>query len=214
MSRLLCCFLLLLCISACSQPQDEIIRFGLASAPANLDPRYATDASSARINRLLYQRLVDFDEKIRPVPALATWEQLAPLHYRFHLQADRAAFHDGTVLEAADVEATYQSILAPDSGSPHAGTLQLIRDISILDKDTLEVSRAISPLENTIQPGDDFRKGEIVFRKGHVLRPQDLGLLAGLGQAEVSLYPKPRVAIISTGEKALYANIILKKGVI
>jgi len=138
MSRLLCCFLLLLCISACSQPQDEIIRFGLASAPANLDPRYATDASSARINRLLYQRLVDFDEKIRPVPALATWEQLAPLHYRFHLQADRAAFHDGTVLEAADVEATYQSILAPDSGSPHAGTLQLIRDISILDKDTLD----------------------------------------------------------------------------
>jgi peptide/nickel transport system substrate-binding protein len=138
MSRLFCCCLLFLCISACTQPQDGIIRFGLASAPANLDPRYATDASSARINRLLYQRLVDFDEKIRPVPALATWEQLAPLHYRFHLQAGRATFHDGTVLEAADVVATYQSILSPDSGSPHAGTLQLIRNISVLDKETLD----------------------------------------------------------------------------
>ena len=138
MYRLLCCLFLLLCIAACTQPQDGIIRFGLASAPANLDPRYATDASSARINRLLYQRLVDFDEQIRPVPALATWEQLAPLHYRFHLQAGRAAFHDGTELDATDVAATYQSILAPDSGSPHAGTLQLIRSISVQDKDTLD----------------------------------------------------------------------------
>jgi peptide/nickel transport system substrate-binding protein len=43
----------------CNQPQDDVIRFGLASAPANLDPRYATDATSARINRLLYRRLVD-----------------------------------------------------------------------------------------------------------------------------------------------------------
>ena len=138
MNQLLWCLLLLLCISACSQPPDGIIRFGVASAPANLDPRFATDATSARINRLLYQRLVDFDEQFRPVPALATWEQLAPLHYRFHLKAGRPVFHDGTALDATDVAATYQSILAPDSGSPHAGALQMIRDIAVLDKDTLD----------------------------------------------------------------------------
>ncbi len=89
----LCC--LLLCVAACSPPQDDVIRFGLASAPANLDPRYATDATSARLNRLLYQRLVDFDETIRPVPALASWELLSPVHYRFHLNPGRAPFHDG-----------------------------------------------------------------------------------------------------------------------
>lgn len=138
MNRLLSCLFLLLCISACTQPPDDIIRFGLASTPANLDPRFATDATSARVNRLLYQRLVDFDEQIRPVPALATWERLAPLHYRFHLQSERPAFHDGTVLEAADVAATYRSILSPDSGSPHAGTLQLIRDITVPDKETVD----------------------------------------------------------------------------
>jgi peptide/nickel transport system substrate-binding protein len=138
MSRLFFCFLLFLCISACSQPPDGIIRFGLATAPANLDPRYATDATSARINRLLYRRLVDFDEQLRPVPALATWEQLAPRHYRFHLKAGRPVFHDGSVLGAADVAATYRSILAPDSGSPHAGTLQLVRDITVLDEATLD----------------------------------------------------------------------------
>ena len=138
MTRLSGCLLLFLCLSACSQPPDGIIRFGLASAPANLDPRYATDATSARINRLLYQRLVDFDKESRPVPALATWEQITPLHYRFHLKDGRPGFHDGTELDATDVAATYRSILAPDSGSPHAGALQLIRNITIQDKNTLD----------------------------------------------------------------------------
>ena len=140
MTRLLSFFLtgLLLSLVACSQPQDDVIRFGLASAPANLDPRYATDATSARINRLLYQRLVDFDDNIRPVPALARWEMLSPTHYRFHLNPGRARFHDGSTLNARDVAATYHSVLDPDRPSAHAGTLKLIDKIEVLDKDTLD----------------------------------------------------------------------------
>ena len=130
--------LALLLVAACTPAPDDVIRFGLASSPANLDPRYATDATSARINRLLYRRLVDFDEQVRPVAALAHWEQLTPRHYRFHLDPRRDDFHDGTPLLAADVAATYRSILAPDSESPHAGTLQLIDDIRVVDDDTLD----------------------------------------------------------------------------
>ena len=133
-----CCLLLLSGLAGCSEPRDDVIRFGLASAPANLDPRYATDATSARINRLLYQRLVDFDAQFRPLPALANWRQITPLRYRFHLKAGRADFHDGSTLNAADVAATYQSILAPDSGSPHAGTLKLIEYITVEDSNTLD----------------------------------------------------------------------------
>ena len=129
---------LLLFVAACSQSQDEVIRFGLASSPANLDPRYATDATSARINRLLYQRLVDFDEQMRPVPALASWELLSPTHYRFHLTPGRTRFHDGSPLTAHDVSATYRSILDPDKPSAHAGTLKLIESITVLDDDTLD----------------------------------------------------------------------------
>jgi peptide/nickel transport system substrate-binding protein len=129
---------LLLGATACAPAPDEVIRFGVASAPANLDPRYATDATSARINRLLYRRLVDFDTRVRPVPALAHWEALTPRHYRFHLDPEREPFHDGAALRAADVAATYRSILAVDSGSPHAGTLRLISDIRVLDDDTVD----------------------------------------------------------------------------
>ena len=39
--------LFLLSLTACTQPVDDVIRFGLASEPVNLDPRFATDATSA-----------------------------------------------------------------------------------------------------------------------------------------------------------------------
>ena len=130
--------LLWLCIGACTVPPDGSIRFGLATRPANLDPRYATDATSVRINRLLYQRLVDFDIHGRPVPSLASWERLAPRHYRFHLQPERPPFHDGTPLTARDVAATYRSILDPATASPHAGMLRMIETIDVLDADTLD----------------------------------------------------------------------------
>ena len=71
----------------------------------------------------------------------------------------------------------------------------------LLDEKSLEVNRTLSPLENIIQPGDDIKQGSIVLRKGHRLRPQDLGVMAGLGQTEVTVYRKPRVAIISTGDE-------------
>jgi peptide/nickel transport system substrate-binding protein len=136
--------LLMLLLAACSQPRDEVIRFGMGAAPTNLDPRFATDAGSARMNRLLYRALVDFDEQFRPVPSLAHWEQFGPLHYRFRLGAQGRDFHDGSRLGAADVAATYASILDPATGSPHRGGLELIERIEVLDADTLDfhLSRA------------------------------------------------------------------------
>jgi molybdopterin molybdotransferase len=72
-----------------------------------------------------------------------------------------------------------------------------------LDENTIEVSRAISPQENVIRPDDDFKKGSNVLLKGSPLRPQDLGVMAGLGLSRVSVYRRPKVAIISTGDEII-----------
>jgi len=72
-----------------------------------------------------------------------------------------------------------------------------------LDESSLEVSRAISPQENVIQADDDFKKGSTILEAGRMLRPQDLGVLAGLGFSRISLFRKPRVAIISTGDEVI-----------
>ena len=98
-------------LAGCSEPQVDSIRFGLANAPANLDPRFATDATSDRINRLLYARLVDFSDTFEPIPAIASWKQMGSKHFRFHLNPNRSSFHDGTPLTTRDIKATYDFIL-------------------------------------------------------------------------------------------------------
>ncbi|MEW6241813.1 MAG: gephyrin-like molybdotransferase Glp [Chloroflexota bacterium] len=51
--------------------------------------------------------------------------------------------------------------------------------------------------------GMDARAGQVVLSKGHRLRPQDIGLMAMLGAANVSVYRKPRVALLSSGDELL-----------
>ena len=129
----------LVLLSACNQaPEGKRLRFGLASAPVNLDPRYATDAASTRINRLLYRRLVEFDERSQPIPGLATWTMPDPAHYRIRLQEGGREFSDGSRLMARDVAATYRSVLDADNASPNRGPLELIEHIEVLDPDTLD----------------------------------------------------------------------------
>jgi peptide/nickel transport system substrate-binding protein len=116
----------------------EGLRFGLAAAPVNLDPRFATDAASERINRLIYRRLVDFDAASRPVPDLARWEMLGPTHYRLTLGQAGRVFHDGSRLSAEDVRATYESLLDPSRASPHRAALAVIARIEVIDPDSVD----------------------------------------------------------------------------
>ncbi|MES2499771.1 MAG: ABC transporter substrate-binding protein, partial [Pseudomonadota bacterium] len=85
-----------LILTACNtQKSNSEINFAIAQAPLNLDPRYATDAASARVNRLLYQSLVDFDANAKPIAQLASWVQINPTQYQFELKPNRANFHHG-----------------------------------------------------------------------------------------------------------------------
>lgn len=139
MTRFLALGLLcLLFIAGCGKPDNhEEIRFAIAQAPLNLDPRYATDAASERINRLIYRALVDFDEHSKPVPDLASWQALTQTHYRFRLTAQGRQFHDGSRLTATDVAATYAS-LAALRDAPHAAEFANIAEVKAVDADTVD----------------------------------------------------------------------------
>lgn len=65
----------------------------------------------------------------------------------------------------------------------------------------VEVTTQLHPGENVGEVGEDIRRGELVFRQGHLLRPVDLSVLASLQIKEVSVYGKPLVSIIPTGEE-------------
>lgn len=130
-------------LSSCARQADDVIRFGLSSAPISLDPRFATDAASARLNRLLYDRLVDFDDASRATPSLADWEVLSPVHYRFKLRQDSGRFQNSRFqkngsLSAEDVKATYDYILKLENASPHRASLALIREVRVIDETTID----------------------------------------------------------------------------
>jgi molybdopterin molybdotransferase len=59
----------------------------------------------------------------------------------------------------------------------------------------------VRPGDNRRLAGEDLAKGSCALRAGRMLRPADLGLLASLGQAEVAVFRKLRVAFFSTGDE-------------
>jgi peptide/nickel transport system substrate-binding protein len=142
----LCATLLACDTRTFSTEEKQALRFAVASAPLSLDPRLATDATSERLNHLLFRGLVEFDEARRPVPGLAKWQRLSPRHYRFVLGATGRELTNGRRLQAQHVKETYSFILNPANASPHRGNLSHIERIEVLDTDRLDfyLSRADS----------------------------------------------------------------------
>lgn len=60
---------------------------------------------------------------------------------------------------------------------------------------------AVRPGDNRRLRGEDLARGRPALPAGKLLRPADLGLLASLGQAEVPVWRRLRVAFFSTGDE-------------
>jgi molybdopterin molybdotransferase len=72
--------------------------------------------------------------------------------------------------------------------------------------DRLRITEPISPARHIGKRGEDVAAGKAVLPAGRRLRPQDVGLLAALGVAEVSVIRRPRVDVLSTGDELLPAG--------
>jgi molybdopterin molybdotransferase len=51
--------------------------------------------------------------------------------------------------------------------------------------------------------GDDIKRGDLLFEKGTVVTPIDVGVLTSIGIASIPVTPRPRVAIFSTGSELI-----------
>jgi molybdopterin molybdotransferase len=84
-----------------------------------------------------------------------------------------------------------------------ADAVLMVEHAEQLDDNTLEVSRAVAPFENVVRRGEDFKKGEILLKKGRRLLPQDVGLLAAMGREVIKVYRTPVVGLISSGDEVV-----------
>ncbi|MGQ0635159.1 MAG: molybdopterin biosynthesis protein [Planctomycetaceae bacterium] len=65
------------------------------------------------------------------------------------------------------------------------------------------ITRAVTPGEHITFAGTDIARGETVLRAGQLLTSREIGVLAAIGMPTVSVWRKPRVAILSTGDEII-----------
>ena len=66
---------------------------------------------------------------------------------------------------------------------------------------TVIVYEPVLPFKHVSMKGADIKKGEIVLKKGEILTPPRIGVLAALGIERAKVFEKPLIGIISTGNE-------------
>jgi len=60
--------------------------------------------------------------------------------------------------------------------------------------------------------GEDIARGDLILKKGNVLRPQEIGVLASLGRSTALVIRRPVVAILATGDELIGVDQPLAPG--
>src|ERR1700757_1667878 len=128
---------ILLCFtSSCSHPtksDPSSLTFLIEANPVNLDPRFATDGQSQRMDGLIFSGLLARDAQMSLHGDRAeSWQTPDPLTYVFHLKPN-IKFHDGHPVTSTDVKSTFDFILNPANKSPKRGGFRMIEKIDTPD---------------------------------------------------------------------------------
>jgi putative molybdopterin biosynthesis protein len=165
--------------------------------------------------------LVPLDKAAGRVTAEPVWALLSAPHYHaaamdgYAVQAQATAAADdnhpvrlelGTdgparYVDTGDPLPTWANAVVPIEHVQQAG-----------EGAAIEIRAALAPWAYVRALGEDMVATELVLPANHVLRPVDLGAIAGSGHSQVSVRRKPRVAIIPTGTELVPAGSPVRPG--
>jgi molybdopterin molybdotransferase len=83
---------------------------------------------------------------------------------------------------------------------PGADTVVPVEETTV-DGDTVLVRLDPGPRRFVREAGEDVRLGSVVLERGRVLDPAAIGMLASVGRRTVAVHPRPKVAVVSTGDE-------------
>lgn len=147
--------------------------------------------------------------------------------------ADNSAM-DGYAVRAADATegATLKQVTKIFAGHPFDGELQagecarimtgaqmpagadavIMQENTTANDDSITINQTVKLGDHIRRAGEDIKQGDEVLVSGRKLTPADIGLLASLGCAEVTVFEQITVAVISTGDELKKPGTELDKG--
>jgi molybdenum cofactor synthesis domain-containing protein len=84
---------------------------------------------------------------------------------------------------------------------PGADTMVMVEQTEERDGHIYLLNADLLAGSNIRPVGQDITAGQLVLPQGALLGPAELGLLGTVGQTKVRVYPRPRVAVMSTGDE-------------
>ena len=118
-----------------------------------------------------------------------------------------AAGQAGGALPAGEAARIFTGAALPDGADAVA-----IQENCRAGDGCVTVLTSLASGENVRAAGDAVRAGDLLFRAGHRLLPQDIGVLASTGRAELAVRRKLRVALLATGTELVMPGKPLRPG--
>jgi molybdopterin molybdotransferase len=126
----------------------------------------------------------------------------------YHLSGEiKAGDHQHIILKKGEAVRIFTGAAVPDT----ANAVMMQEKVKVNGhKITIE---SHPPNEHNIRPlGEQVKAGELALKKGTILTPAAIGYLTSLGITEVSVYKKPSIAIVTTGNELIKAGEPLTYG--
>lgn len=155
---------------AAGSKEVKPLNFALTGNPDTLDPHMTTGTLTFQTLKSVYDTLAEPDENGVIVPALAeSWDVSADsLTWTFHLRKG-VKFHNGDDFTSADVKATFDRVLAEETGSPHKKEMDIIVSIDTPDDMTVvfNLSGPHAPFLATLASGWSAILPKSLIDSGH-----------------------------------------------
>ena len=73
----------------------------------------------------------------------------------------------------------------------------------IINENKIQITRKSKPFEHVIKAGEDYRRGETIFKRGRIIEPKDLDLIAYMKTRSLKVYRKAVISIIAVGDELI-----------
>ena len=95
---------------------------------------------------------------------------------------------------------------------PEGADAVIMNEVTEKDGEFVKILSPVSVNENIRPAGEDIKIGDLLLKKGKLLVPSDIGIMASIQKSRVTVFQRPRVAILSTGDELVDIDEPITKG--